>query len=168
MRKTGFQIRMRVEGKDAFFFLRGNLSYKRWHHETSAWSLQCSCGLLPKITLLAKKRGHIDLSLKQTRKFPEKNHVLVTVTHRQLCSGCLIFFFFCLFAIYWAAPVAYVGSQARGRIGDVPASLARATATWDLSCVCNLHHSSQQRWIVNPLSKGRDRTCNLMVLSRIR
>ena len=26
----------------------------------------------------------------------------------------------------------------------------------DLSHVCNLHHSSRQRWIVNPLSKGRD------------
>ena len=43
-----------------------------------------------------------------------------------------------------------------------------ATATWDPSCVCDLHHSSWQRWIVNPLSKGRDRTRNLMVPSRIR
>ena len=31
-----------------------------------------------------------------------------------------------------------------------------ATATWDLSCVCNLHHSSQQRQILSPLSKARD------------
>ena len=31
-------------------------------------------------------------------------------------------YFFCLFAIYWAAPVAYRDSQARGRIGAVAAS----------------------------------------------
>ena len=28
-----------------------------------------------------------------------------------------------------------------------------ATATWDSSCVCELPHSSQQRRILNPLSK---------------
>ena len=32
------------------------------------------------------------------------------------------------------------------------------TATWDPSHVCNLHHSSQQRQILNPLSEARDRT----------
>ena len=49
---------------------------------------------------------------------------------------------------------------------QLPASTA-ATATRDPSRVCNLHHSSRQRRIVNPLSKGRDRTRNLMVPSRI-
>ena len=45
---------------------------------------------------------------------------------------------------------------------------ARATMT-DLSPVCDLHQSSQQRWILNPLSDVRDRTQNLMVLlSQIR
>ena len=37
-----------------------------------------------------------------------------------------------------------------------------ATATPDLSRVCNLHHSSQQLWILNPLRKARDQTCILM------
>ena len=37
----------------------------------------------------------------------------------------------------------------------------------DPSCVFNLHHCSRQRRIVNPLSKGRDRTGNLMVPSQI-
>ena len=37
-----------------------------------------------------------------------------------------------------------------------------ATATPDLSQVCNLCHSSQQRRILNPLSKARDRTRNLI------
>ena len=35
---------------------------------------------------------------------------------------------------------------------------ATATATRDLSYICNLHHSSQQRWILNPLSEARDQT----------
>ena len=33
-----------------------------------------------------------------------------------------------------------------------------ATATWDLSHICNLHHSSQQRQILNRLNKVRDHT----------
>ena len=37
-----------------------------------------------------------------------------------------------------------------------------ATATPDLSRVCNLHHSSQPCWILYPLSGARDRTRILM------
>ena len=37
-----------------------------------------------------------------------------------------------------------------------------ATATWDLSQVCNLHHSSWQRQILNLLSEARDQTHVLM------
>ena len=45
---------------------------------------------------------------------------------------------------------------------------ATAIAMWDLSRIFSLHHSSQQRQILNLLSKARDRTRNLMVLSWIR
>ena len=31
-----------------------------------------------------------------------------------------------------------------------------ATATWDPSHVCSLHHSSQQHRILNPLGEARD------------
>ena len=41
-----------------------------------------------------------------------------------------------------------------------------ATATPDLSSVCDLH-SSQQCWILNPLSEARDRACHLIVPSQI-
>ena len=37
-----------------------------------------------------------------------------------------------------------------------------ATTTADPSCVCNLHHSSQQCWMLNPLSKARDSAHVLM------
>ena len=43
-----------------------------------------------------------------------------------------------------------------------------ATAGWDLSRICKLHHSSQQCWILNPLSKAWDQTCVLMDTSLIR
>ena len=42
-----------------------------------------------------------------------------------------------------------------------------ATAMLDLSCVCNLHHSSQRPRIANPLSKARDRTCVFMDASLV-
>ena len=37
-----------------------------------------------------------------------------------------------------------------------------ATATRDLSCICDLHCSLCQCWILNPLSEARDRTRILM------
>ena len=40
-----------------------------------------------------------------------------------------------------------------------------ATVIRDLSHVCGLHHNSQQRWILNPLSKARNQTCVLMDIS---
>ena len=39
---------------------------------------------------------------------------------------------------------------------------AYATATRDLSCICDLRCSSQQRQVLNPLSEARDQTCVLM------
>ena len=42
---------------------------------------------------------------------------------------------------------------------------AYATASQDPSPVCDLHHSSRQGQILNPLSLARDRTHNLMVPS---
>ena len=41
------------------------------------------------------------------------------------------------------------------------------TATQYLSCICDLHHSPWQHWILNPLSKARDWNCNLMDTSQV-
>ena len=38
-----------------------------------------------------------------------------------------------------------------------------ATVTPDPSHICDLHHGSQQRWILNPLSRAKDQTRKLMV-----
>ena len=78
-----------------------------------------------------------------------------------LCTSSHIFYF--LPFIFRAVPMACGSSQARGRIR----ALATTTAMQDLNCVCNPHHSSQKHWILNPLSKARDQTCNLMGPSRI-
>ena len=37
-----------------------------------------------------------------------------------------------------------------------------AIAIWDLSCICDLHHSSWQRRILNPLSRAGNQTHILM------
>ena len=42
-----------------------------------------------------------------------------------------------------------------------------ATAMWDLSLFCDVHHSTWQHQVLNPLSKARDQTHNLMVPSWI-
>ena len=42
-----------------------------------------------------------------------------------------------------------------------------ATATQDPSHVCDIHHSSQQRQILNPLSNARDQTHILMDTSGV-
>ena len=49
--------------------------------------------------------------------------------------------------------------ECTGGAGQVP---AYATAMPDPSPVCDLHHSSQQRQILDPLSEARDGTCILM------
>ena len=42
-----------------------------------------------------------------------------------------------------------------------------ATAMPDPSYVCNLQHNSQQRWILNPLSKARDWNHILVDINRV-
>ena len=39
---------------------------------------------------------------------------------------------------------------------------ATATATWDPNLICDLHHTSWQLWILNPLSEARECTLVLM------
>ena len=69
----------------------------------------------------------------------------------------LVFWFFCFFLLGLHSQhmdVPRLGVQSELYLPDY----ATATATLDLSCVCDPHHSSRQCWILNPLSKSRDRT----------
>ena len=49
-----------------------------------------------------------------------------------------------------------------------PLAYTVVTATQDPSRICDLHHSSRPRQILNPLSEARDRINDLMVPSQIR
>jgi len=69
----------------------------------------------------------------------------------------IIIFGLCLFRV---APMVYGSSQARGRIGAV-------AAMPDPSHVCDLHHSSRQCRILNPLSEAKDQTQVLMDASQV-
>ena len=84
-----------------------------------------------------------------------------------LCHGStafLFYFYLLFFYLGGAAPTAYGDSQAGGLIG---ATAAIVTAMLNPSCICDLHHSSRQHRILNPLNEVRDQTLNLMVPSQI-
>ena len=74
------------------------------------------------------------------------------------------FNFIYLFCLFRATPVAYGKSQARGWIGATLLAYTRTTAMRDPSHICDLHHTSQQHWILNPLSEARDRTPSWMLV----
>ena len=74
------------------------------------------------------------------------------------------FFFFCLFR---ATPRHMEVPKLGVELELQPPAYTTATATPDPSYICDLHHSSQQHEILNPLSKARDWTSNLSVPSWI-
>ena len=61
-----------------------------------------------------------------------------------------------IFGLFRATPAAYGGSRLGVKLELQLLAYMAATATADLSTTCNLHHSSQQSRILNPLSKARD------------
>ena len=94
------------------------------------------------------------------KKIKEKKQI-------SLPSSSVRFFCFVLFCFSFLGPhlshmeVSRLGVQSELQL------LAYATATSDLSQVCDPHHRSRQRWILNLLSEARNRTRNLMVPSWI-
>ena len=66
-------------------------------------------------------------------------------------------FLFCFVLLFRATPVAYGGSQARGRIRATAASLHHSHSNaGSESHICDPHHSSWQCHILKPLSEARD------------
>ena len=78
--------------------------------------------------------------------------ILWSVFHQDKLRTPFFFFFFGRTHGIWKFP----GYRFKSEL-QLPA-YTTATATRDLSCVWELHHSSQQGWIINPLSKARDGT----------
>ena len=72
------------------------------------------------------------------------------------------FFFFLIFRATPAAmEVPRLGFESELQL---PA-YATALATQDPRRICNLHHRSQQHWILNPLGKARDQTTSSWIQS---
>ena len=83
------------------------------------------------------------------------------------CYLIILFYFYFIFILFRAIPAAYGSSLARGPRAAAAAGQATATATPDLSCICDLCHSLQQGQILNPLLEARDRTRILMDTSQV-
>ena len=81
------------------------------------------------------------------------------------CRNATSFFFFWSFLGPHLQPleVPRLGGESELQL---PAYIT-ATATQNPSRICDLHHSSQQRQILNTLNKVRDRTCILMDASQV-
>ena len=82
----------------------------------------------------------------------------------------ILFYFFFFFGLFvflglhpWHMEVPRLGVQLEVK----PPAYTTAIATWDLRCVCDLHHSSLQHQILNLLSKASDRTQILMDSSQV-
>ena len=67
---------------------------------------------------------------------------------------CLCFFGGGCFLHPWHMEIPRLGLKSELQLPAYPT----ATATQDMSHICDLHHSSQQSQILNPLSEARDRT----------
>ena len=88
--------------------------------------------------------------------------------HKQITSATYVcwlkfflffFFFFVFFGSHpWHMEIPRLGVELELQ----PLAYTTATAMPDLSHICNLHQSVQQRRILNPLSKAKDRTYVLM------
>ena len=75
----------------------------------------------------------------------EKGYILCESVHWKL------FFFFVFLGPYpWHMDIPRLGVKLELQL--------LATAMQDLSCVCDLHHSSWQCWVLNALNKARDQT----------
>ena len=91
------------------------------------------------------------LQLHSTERGSKRN--LSEASANPVWASALFCFVFCLFRV---VPGAYGDSQARGPIGATAASPQHSHNNVDPSCVCDLHHSSRQRQILNPLSEARE------------
>ena len=131
------------------------------------------------------------VNFKTVRKFPVKYIYLLRYCFLFVCVLCLkpfvgssyqtietkhsrmaykeAFFFFFLSFFVFLGP--YLRHMEVPKLGvklelQLPA-YATATATWDPSHVCDLHHSSRQRQILNLLSKARNWNFILLDTSQI-
>ena len=88
--------------------------------------------------------------------------IVTTINAKQFLEVTQYFLFFCFLEPHpWHMEVPRPGVESELQLP----TYTTATATPDRGLVCDLHHSSWQRWILNLLSEARNGTRNLMVPS---
>ena len=104
-----------------------------------------------------KKKPIPELRVSPSQMHTLSNHLILCPSPRLLP---LFFFYFCFFL---ATPVAHGSSWARGQVGTTAEASTTATATPDLSHICDICPNLQQSQILNPLSEARD---GIFILTR--
>ena len=113
-----------------------------------------------------------DIQVQEAQSVPSKmdpkrsmlRHIIIKISKIKDKEGIFFFFFFFFGPYLWHVEVPRLWVKLEVQL----LVYTRATTLQDLSRVCNLHHSSWKCQILNPLSKARTQTHNLMVPSRIR
>ena len=134
-------------------------------------------GSLPKQSSSVHFLTSSENSPPQVSDFAEVSPLCLSLWETELCrQHCLfVYLFMYLFLFYFSLVFCFLGPHLwhmevprRGVKLELqlPAYTA-ATATQDLSLICNLHHSSLQHRILNPLSEAKDQTHILTDTSRI-
>ena len=84
------------------------------------------------------------------------------------CESVISIYIFCLF-FFFLGPHLWHMAVPRLRVeSELAAGLHHSYSHTKSEHVCDLHQSSWEGWILNPLSQARDRTCLFMDISRIR
>ena len=79
-------------------------------------------------------------------------HICCIINERGNSKGILFFSFCFLEPHLWHMEVPRLGLGSELQLQPY----TTATTMQDLSCVCDLPHSSWQCWVLNPLSESRD------------
>ena len=140
-------------------------------HLSSGDNYANSC---PQLTVKAKSECILykEVHFIQGRKTLSSSYILSKWQFRHhyssVFSCCCCCFFFFVFLPFLGPLLRHIEIPRLGVQSELQLpAYARATATQDPSRVCDLHHSSQQHRILNPLGKARDRTCVPMDSSQI-
>ena len=140
-----------------------SLSHTHTHTHSLSYILIFHHGLYPKRLgiVLCATGGSPKFKCMFSLSECQKRHT----THSSLKNGsfCEVFIYLFIYLFFRASPEAYGGF----RLGLQLPAYTRATATQGPSHFCDLHHSSRQCRILNPLNEARDWTRSFIVPSRI-
>ena len=131
---------------------------------TAAPDLSPSCSLYCSL-----RQGWILNPLSETKDLTQIFTDILSSSWATTVTQCVhvLFFFFFFFVFLGLHPLHMKAPRLGVELELQPPAYTTATATWEPSHVFNLHYSSWQLWILNPLSEARDWTCIFMDANRV-